>query len=332
MAANISTKFAGLELRSPVIVGSSALTSNLANLKKLEENGAGAVVLKSIFEEEIIFEYNEYAKEAEKYGYDYEYLDYFDYKIKQDNLNKYINLIKEAKANLSIPVIASVNCVSSHEWTNFAKRIEEAGADALELNIFIMPSDFNKTSAEIEELYFNIVKEVRSKVQIPLIVKMTQYFTGLGNVIVNLSKTGIDGLVLFNRHYHLDFDIDKREVRAAHVFSDELEYILPLRWIAITSGKASCTLAASTGVHDGRSLVKMILAGASAVEVVSTIYKHGPQRIQKMNEFLAEYMDKYGYNTIEDFRGLMSQDKIKNPAMFERVQFMRYFSDREDIL
>ncbi len=332
MAANISTKFAGLELKSPVIVGSSALTSNLNNLKKLEENGAGAVVLKSIFEEEIIFEYNEYAKEAEKYGYDYEYMDYFDYKIKQDNLNSYINLIKEAKANLSIPVIASVNCVSSHEWTNFAKRIEEAGADALELNIFIMPSDINKTSQELEEIYFNIVKEVRSKVQIPLIVKMTHYFTGLGNVIVNLSKLGIDGLVLFNRHYNLDFDIDKREIRAAHVFSDETEYILPLRWIAITSGKAECSLAASTGVHDGRSMVKMILAGASAVEVVSTIYKHGPQRIQKMNQFLTEYMEKHGYNSIEDFRGLMSQDKVKNPAMFERVQFMRYFSDREDIL
>jgi dihydroorotate dehydrogenase (fumarate) len=289
-------------------------------------------VLKSIFEEEINFEYNEYAKEAEKYGYDYEYLDYFDYKIKQDNINKYINLIKEAKANLSIPVIASVNCISSHEWTSFAKRIEEAGADALELNIFIMPSDINKTSSELEETYFNIVKEVRSKVQIPLIVKMTQYFTGLANVIINLSKLGIDGIVLFNRHYHLDFDIDKREIRASHVFSEETEYILPLRWIAITSGKVECSLAASTGVHDGRSLVKMILAGASAVEVVSTIYKHGPQRIQIMNQFLTEYMEKHGYNTIDDFRGLMSQDKVKNPAMFERVQFMRYFSDREDIL
>ncbi len=332
MAANISTKFAGLELNSPVIVGSSALTSVLSNLRKLEENGAGAVVLKSIFEEEIVFEYNEYAKEAEKYGYDYEYLDYFDYKIKQDNINKYLNLIKEAKANLSIPVIASVNCVSAHEWTSFAKRLEEAGADALELNIFIMPSDIDKTSQELEEKYFDIVKQVRSVVKVPLIVKMTQYFTGLANVIVNLSKTGIDGIVLFNRHYNLDFDIDKREVRAAHVFSEDTEYIVPLRWIAITSGKVQCTLAASTGVHDGRSLVKMLLAGASAVEVVSTIYKHGPSRIKQMNEFLAEYMDKYNYKTIDDFRGIMSQDKVKNPAMFERVQFMRYFSDREDVL
>jgi len=332
MAANISTKFAKLDLKTPVIVGSSALTSNLDNLKKLEENGAGAVVLKSIFEEEIIFEYDEYAKEAEKYGYDYEYLDYFDYKIKQDNINKYISLIKEAKANLSIPVIASINCISSHEWTNFAKRLEEAGADALELNIFIMPSDKNLTSAEIEEKYFSIIKEVRPKIQVPLILKITHYFTGLANIIVNLSKTGIDGLVLFNRHYQLDFDIDKREVRAAHVFSDETEYLLPLRWIALTSNQVECNLAASTGVHDGRSLVKMILAGASAVQVVSIIYKHGPTRIKKINEFLVNYMDKYGYNSIEDFRGLISKEKIKDPAIFERVQFMRYFSERQDIL
>ncbi len=329
MSANISTKFAGLQLKSPVIVSSSGLTGTTKHLKEFEDKGAGAIVLKSIFEEEILFEYDKFAQEAEKYGYDYEYLDYFDYKIKQDNLHKYVELIKAAKETVSIPVIASVNCVSPHEWTFFTKKIEEAGADALELNIFLLPSDPNKTSNEIEETYVKIVEEVRKATKLPLIIKMSHYFTNLGEMIKKVDKAGADAIVLFNRHYNPDIDINARKLTPGFVFSSPNEITLPLRWIGLSYGKVDASLAASTGVHSGEGLVKVLLAGASAVEIASAIYKNGANIITQMNGFLAKYLEDNNFASVDDIKGLVSQKNVKNPAAFERVQFMRYFSDNE---
>lgn len=330
---DISTKFAGLNLKSPIIVGSSSMSSKVNNLKKFEDAGAGAIVLKSIFEEEIVFEYNKYLSEAEKYGYDNENLDYFDYKIKQDNLDSYIKLIKTAKSTVNIPIIASVNCISTHEWTYFTKKIEEAGADALELNIFILPSDFSKTSEKIENTYIKIIKEVRKKTKLPLIVKMSSFFTALGNMIQKISKLGVDGIVLFNRYYNPDIDIKTQKIINAPIYSTPEEIRFPLRWIALSSGKVDCSLAASTGVHDGEAMIKMILAGADAVEIVSTIFKNGAKQITKMNEELTNYLHDRELESILQIKGLANQMNVKNPALFERVQFMKYFSDnKKDIL
>ncbi len=330
MVVDITTKFAGLELKSPIIVGSCGLTGTTKHFKEFEENGAGAIVLKSIFEEEIVFEYGKVMKEAQKYGYDDENIDYFDLKIKQDNINKYTELIKEAKKAVSIPVIASINCVSTYEWTYFTKKIEEAGADALELNIFMLPSDTSKSSKEIEKTYFKIISEVRKAVKIPLIIKMSSFFTNLGDMIKEVSKTGINGLVLFNRYYNPDIDIKTKKITASNVFSHASDMSLPLRWVAISSGKVDCSLAASTGIHDGEALIKMILAGTDAVEVVSTLYKNGAKQIKTMNETLVNYLKENNLESVKQIKGLANQLNTQNPALFERVQFMKYFSDKED--
>jgi dihydroorotate dehydrogenase (fumarate) len=286
-------------------------------------------VLKSIFEEEIAFEYEDILKEAESKGYNLDQFDYYDYKIKEDNLSKYTTLISESKKSVSIPVIASVNCVYSHEWLAFAAQLEKAGADALELNMFFLPSDFERTSEEKEKVYFEIVDQVQKAVAIPIALKISYYFSNLGPMIQKLSNTGISGLVLFNRFFSPDFDIDKFEVKSSNVFSAPSDLPISLRWIAIMAERVNCDLAASTGVHDGAAVIKQILAGANAVQVASALYKHGKEHIGVMLKTVEEWMQKKGYSQLSDFRGKMSQAKSSNPAAYERAQFMKYFGGKK---
>ena len=325
---DLTTRYLGLTLKNPIIAASSGHTSTVHYVKELEENGVGAVVLKSIFEEEILNEFNRHMDSDDEFQSNIEFLDYFDYELKDDSVNKYVDLIKDVKTSVSIPVIASVNCVSAHEWTDFAKKIEEAGADALELNIFLMPSDTKKTGQEIEETYFNVIKKVLNSVKIPVAVKMSHYFSNLGNMIQRLSETGISGLVLFNRSYSPDIDINKMEIVSSNVFSKPEDYTLPLRWTALTSDHVKCSLAASTGIHDAKAMIKLLLAGASAVQVASTVYINGVGQMNKMLSELESWMNKNNYLNIDQFKGKLSQKNLKNPAEFERVQFMKYFSDR----
>jgi dihydroorotate dehydrogenase (fumarate) len=202
------TRYLGLDLRSPVIAGSSNLTHTVENLKAIENAGAGAVVLKSVFEEEIYLEHSSEWKKLGPMGDNLEFLDYFDMEIRQENLQKYLDLIVAARKTLSIPVIASINCISSHEWTQFAQKIELAGADALELNLSILPSDLSKTSQENEEAYFDIIRKVTGKIRIPVAVKISPYFSNLGKMVTALSEENISGLVLFNRFYNPDIDVE----------------------------------------------------------------------------------------------------------------------------
>jgi dihydroorotate dehydrogenase (fumarate) len=328
--ADLSTRFMGLDLRNPVIAGSSGLSASAKAVKELEEAGAGAVVLKSIFEEEIVYEMDDVLKEAASKGLNMDQFDYYDYEIKGAKIDKYTDLIREAKRTVSIPVIASINCTYSHEWTYYAKNIAEAGADALELNMFFLPTDLTRSAEEMERTYFEIVRKVQKEVSIPVALKISHYFTSLGSVIRRLSGTGIKGLVLFNRFYSPDFDIEKLTVVPKNVFSTAGELHLSLRWIALMSQKVDCDLAASTGVHDGQALIKQLLAGAKAVQVVSALYRNGKKHIGTMLQDLQAWMNRKGYGKIEDFRGKMSQEKSANPAVYERVQFMKYFGgDRE---
>jgi dihydroorotate dehydrogenase (fumarate) len=326
---DLSTEYLGMKLKNPVIAGSSGLTNSVKSIKVLEENGAAAVVLKSIFEEEIAFEYEDILKEAESKGYNLDQFDYYDYKIKEDNLDKYTTLINESKKNVSIPVIASVNCVYSHEWLAFASQLEKAGADALELNMFFLPSDFERTSEEKEKAYFQIIEQVQKAVSLPIALKISYYFSNLGPMIQKLSNTGIAGLVLFNRFFSPDFDIDKFEVKSSNIFSTPSDLPISLRWISIMAERVNCDLAASTGVHDGVALIKQLLAGADAVQVASTLYQNGKGRIGEMLKTLEDWMEGKGYGSLSDFRGKMSQAKSSNPAAYERAQFMRYFGGKK---
>jgi dihydroorotate dehydrogenase (fumarate) len=326
---DLSTQYLGMKLKNPVVAGSSGLTNSVKSIQDLEESGAGAVVLKSIFEEEIAFEYEDILKEASEEGVNLDQFDYYDFHIKGEKLDKYTTLIEESKKSVSIPVIASINCVYSHEWTSFAKQLQTAGADALELNMFFLPSEFGRTSEEKEKAYFQIIEKVQKEVTIPIALKISYYFSNLGPMIQQLSETGIAGLVLFNRFFSPDFDIDKMEVVSSNVFSSPSDLPISLRWIAIMAERVSCDLAASTGVHDGAALIKQILAGANAVQVASTLYKNGKGQVTEMLKTLEEWMDKKGYNSLADFRGKMSQAKSSNPAAYERVQFMKYFGGKK---
>jgi dihydroorotate dehydrogenase (fumarate) len=322
---DLSTTYMGLRLQSPLIAGSSGLTGTLAGLQDLQAGGAAAVVLKSIFEEEIAAEYDNVLKEATKKGMSLESYDYYDYQIRGERVASTVELVRQAKKGLTIPVIASVNCTYSHEWTSFAADLEKAGADGLELNMFFLPSDIARSSEEREKEYFLIVDRVLKEVRIPVSLKISPYFSTLAQIIDRLSRTGVAALVLFNRFYSIDFDIEKMTVTQSNMLSTATELSASLRWVALMSKRVRCDLAASTGIHDGTGLIKQLLAGAKAVQVVSSLYRNGSGQLAVMRGQLSEWMDRHGYRTLSDFRGKMSQAESGDPAAYERVQFMKQF-------
>lgn len=325
--ANLTTTYLGLRLKNPIIAASSGLTDSVEKIIDLEKKGIGAVVLKSLFEEEIVMEMEEKMHQMTSRPFYFpETYDYMDEEEKEDSVRKYLSLIKETKANVKIPIIASINCVSSQKWTYLAKEIEEAGADAIELNLFMLPSDFERSSEENERVYKEIVDEVKKSTHLPLSVKISFYASNLGNKIMKLADTGVKGIVLFNRFYNFDFDIDTFHITSHNILSNPDDYSLSLRWIAIMAERVDIDLAASTGIHNGRTMIKQLLAGAKAVEIASTLYKNGNDHIGKMLSDLEEWMNRNNFKTLDDFVGKMSQSKNANPAAFERVQFMKHFS------
>lgn len=324
---DLSTNYLGLNLKSPVIVGSSGLTNSVEKIEKIEKYGAGAAVLKSIFEEEIAFEYEDIIKDASsRTNVDMEQFDYYDFHLRGKKLSQYIDLIKGAKSSVSIPIIASINCVYSHEWVAFAEQIQEAGADAIELNMFFLPSDFKRDSQEQDQMYFEIVEKLLKAVSIPVSLKISYYFSNLGNMIQKLSESGVSGIVLFNRFFSPDIDIEKLKVKPSFVFSSPSELSQSLRWIAIMAQRVKCDLASSTGVHDGDSVIKQILAGAQAVQMVSALYKNKLEYLQEVTDTLTKWMETNNFNSLQDFRGKLSQSNADDPAVYERVQFMKYFT------
>lgn len=325
----LHTNWMGLSLQSPIIAGSSGMTKSVENLIEIEKNGAGAVVLKSLFEEQISNDMNKNLAEAHDASAYPEAFDYISNFAKSSAVDEYLTLIESAKQKIKIPVIASINCVSNTDWVDYAKKFEKAGADGLELNIFILPSDFTKSADEIEKTYLSIIENVRKHVSIPVAVKIGEYFTSLAKTVVTLSWTGINGIVLFNRTYSPDIDINTMHVTSTNVFSTPEEVAHPMRWIALLSDKAHCDLAGSTGVHNGEAAVKLLLAGASAVQVCSVLYKKKFGVISEINSFISDWMKKHNYTSISDFKGKMSYKNIPNPAAYERVQFMKYFAGIE---
>lgn len=317
----------GLELNNPLIVGSCGLTNSIQDIKELAHLGAGAVVLKSVFEEEILMEYEQELKKVSPDESNLEYYDYLDYQIKEENVKKYLTLIESCKKETKIPIIASINCKTATEWIYFAKKIEQSGADGIELNAFILPSEMSGNAEDIEKVYFRLVENVRKEVRIPIALKISFYFSNLASMIKRLSETGINSLVLFNRFYSPDIDIENKRIIPSHVLSTPDDITISLRWVAMMANRVSCDLAASTGIHDGKAMIKQLLAGASAVQVVSTLYKNGTSQITNMLNELKTWMNHHKYNSISDFKGSMAQAVSVTPALYERVQFMKYFGE-----
>ncbi len=326
--ADLTTTYMGLELKNPIIVASSSLTGTLDGVRRCEQSGAAAVVLKSIFEEQIEAETAEVEREASPYDHPeaFDYVRQAGIRLSQD---KYLGLIRDSKEEVSIPVIASLNCVNPDWWTDYAVRIADAGADAIELNIALLPTDPLRSVKEIEKTYARIIESVCRKVDLPVAAKIGPYFTSLPHTARELKGAGASSLVLFNRFYQLDIDVETMHLVPGYHYSSPEEIYVPLRWIAILSTQVGCDLAATTGVHDGAAVVKQLLAGARAVQVCSTLYKNGLERMGSIIGELTEWMTRHGFSTLEDFRGRMSMEVSDRPEQYERLQYIKVFAGLE---
>ena len=322
--ADLSVTYMGMPLKNPIVVSSSSLTNTVEKIKRCEDSGAGAVVLKSLFEEQI----DAQTAEIEQDSWPYPHPEAFDY-VRQMGMrlgqDEYLKLIRDAKKAVRIPVIASLNCITPKWWNNYAAEIAAAGADAIELNIAILPTDAEHGSEEIEKIYVRIVEDIHRKVKLPIAAKIGPYFTSLPQTTRELRYAGAAALVLFNRFYQLDIDIDKLELTPGYHLSSPDEIYVPLRWVAILSSQVGCELAASTGIHDGKAVVKQLLAGAQVVQVCSNLYQKGLGRIKDMLEELSAWMDQHKYANIKDFRGKMCMEISEKPEYYERLQYIKVF-------
>jgi dihydroorotate dehydrogenase (fumarate) len=342
---NLQTTYLGLKLKNPLIAGSCGLTNSVTNIKELASKGIGAVVIKSLFEEQIHVDTEKIIKNEQGkvstftkapdtilskriYDYDEAYSYIYDF-AKRNSLEKYLDFLKEVKKSVDIPIIASINCVSNQDWHAFAKRIEETKVDALELNIYILPSDWRRSGEDNEKIYYDIIREVRNYVNLPIAVKIGYYFSSLAQSVQKLSESGIKGLVLFNRPYNTDFDIDNITLSHGQIYSSQEEYNHTLRWISILSGHVNCDLSASTGVHDHNAFIKQLLAGATSVQIASALYREGLDIIPEILNKTSEWMAKHKFKDVAEFRGKLSKTNLENPAAIERVQFMRLYSGIE---
>jgi len=320
----LRTTYLGLELKSPIIVSSSTLTGNVESIKKCADAGAGAVILKSIFEEQISSEIKREEGYSEEDIYDaypeaQEYLNTF---MRGSEIEIYEKLIRESKKVVDIPIIASINCSDKGEWIRIAKELQDAGADALELNIAIAAFDRDLDPRKIEEEYISILKEVEKNINIPVSVKLGDHFTNISRLAFNLTKAGAKGLVLFNRFYNPDINIEKMKVVTGNSISAPEENHNTLRWISLLSSQEiPCELSASRGVYTGEDVIKQILAGAQTVQVCSTLYRNGIEYVKQMNADIEAWMDRHNFDNVKDFRGIAN--KKEDIRVVERLQYLR---------
>ena len=318
----LETDYLGLKLRNPLIVSSCSLTSTLPKLKSLEEHGAGAVVLKSIFEEQIMGE----TAMLERYSDYPEASDYLHNYLSDDYLRTHLELISKAKAELTIPVIASINCAHAGEWVDYARRMEKAGADAIELNIFMLPLDMTRSSDEIEQAYLEIVNKVVAAVSIPVSVKLGIRFTNILSIAQQIYYRRGKGVVMYNRFFEPDIDVDNISVVSSDPMSTSAELRNSLRTVALCSSQLPMLdIAVSTGVHSGEDAVKALLVGAKGVQICSTLYTNGLEVIRSMSDYIESWMERHTFSKIEDFRGMLSYKGTADTEDFQRVQYMKFF-------
>jgi dihydroorotate dehydrogenase (fumarate) len=307
--ADLRTHYLGMELRSPLVASSSPLTGSLDGLRRLEAAGAGAVVLPSLFEEELA-EAGPRGGAGDRAGYG-------------AGPEAYLSLVAEARKTLEIPVVASLNGVSRGGWSSYASRLEEAGASALELNIYYVSSRPGLSGSDVEWHYLDVVRAVRRATRLPLVVKLSPYFSSLANMAGQLVEAGANGLVLFNRFYQPDLDVEAMEVLPALELSSSVELRLPLRWIAILYRRHRVSLAASTGVHTAVDVVKVLLAGADVAMMTSALLRNGPDHLRPLETQVRDWMDRHGFETLEQLRGRLSQRSVPDPAAFERANYIK---------
>ena len=326
---DLSTTYLGLKLRTPLVPSAAApLTEEIDNLKRMEDAGAAAVVLHSLFEEQLRAERLELAHQLTA-GTDSfaESLTYFpepnDFKVGPET---YLEHIRKAKELVKIPVIASLNGSSAGGWTDYARQMQQAGADALELNIYHIPTDPNVTSAEVEQTYIDILKAVKCAVTIPVAVKLSPFFSNLANMAQRLDAAGADGLVLFNRFYQPDIKLETLEVEPNILLSTPMAMRLPLRWIAILHGRLHASLAGTSGIHRATDVVKMLMVGASVTQLCSVLLRHGVERLTAIERELGEWMEQHEYDSVAQLQGSLSQKNCPDPSAFERAQYMRALS------
>jgi dihydroorotate dehydrogenase (fumarate) len=319
---DLSTKYMGLSLSNPLMVASCSLVSKIEGVQRCADAGVGAIVLKSLFEEQIQAE----TEDLEQHSWMSGHTEAFEYISKMGMAlgpREYLKLIKTAKSKVSVPIIASLNCISPKWWTGYAKQIAAAGADGLELNISVMPSDPGRTGEDVEGLYFKILEGVRTEIDIPIAVKIGSHFSSIARIADALCRRGASALVLFNRFYQLDIDIDELKLTPGYRFSSPEEISVPLRWIALLSGRLKCDLAASTGVHDGAGVIKQLLAGAAVVQICSTLYVNGLEQVGRMLGQLEDWGKRHGFESLDQMRGKMSQMESDRPELYERLQYIK---------
>jgi len=322
---NLRSKYLGLALKNPLVASASALSKKVKNVRRLEDAGVSAVVMYSLFEEQIVHDskaFNYYmTRGTDRFA---ESLDYFpDLERYNVGPDQYLRLIQKHKEAVDIPIIASLNGISSGGWIDYAKKMEEAGADALELNTYFIPTDLDISSAELEANYVQLVKEVSDSISIPVSVKLSPFFTALPHFAHQLVEAGADGLVLFNRFIQPDLDIENLAVDSTLHLSTSAELLLPLRWMALIYGKVDADLALTTGVHTAEDLIKALMAGANVAMVASEFVDKGPQRAKEMLAEMENWMTAYDYDSLDKLRGSLSAKKVDNPAAFERANYMK---------
>ncbi|OGU14087.1 MAG: dihydroorotate dehydrogenase [Ignavibacteria bacterium GWB2_35_12] len=324
---DITTKYMGMNLRSPLVVSASPLSEDIGNIKQIEDSGAGAVVLYSLFEEQIVSEQKDLFYHTSLGDISPEALTFFpeqdEYRLAPD---EYLNHIRKAKEAVKIPVIASINGATTGGWVNFAKKMQEAGANAIELNIYYIPTELGLSGNDVEQTYIEILKSVKSTVKIPIAVKLSPFFSNMANMAHQLDIAGADALVLFNRFYQPDIDLENLEVKQNILLSHASSARLPLRWIAIMKGRIKADLAATSGIHSGTDAIKMLLAGANVTMLCSILLKNGIDYIKVIEKQMLDWLESKEYESVKQLIGSMCQLKNADPSSFERAQYMKAIS------
>ncbi len=322
---DLTTTYMGMTLEHPIVPSASPLSRTLDGIRLLEDAGAAAVVMYSLFEEQIALESHQLDHYL-SYGTD-SFAEALSYFPEMENYNvgpdQYLNLLSQAGQAVDIPVIGSLNGISTGGWVEYARRIEEAGADALELNIYYIPTDLALTGPEVEQMYLDVVRDVRKSVSIPLAVKLSPYFSATANMAQRLAEAGADALVLFNRFYQPDFDLENLEVTPHLVLSNSHELRLPLNWVAILYGRVPVDLAITSGVHSHEDVLKGLMAGAKVTMMASELLRNGIRRIGEIRDNLVQWMEEREYESVAQMQGSMSQQHVAEPAAFERANYMK---------
>lgn len=322
---NLATSYLGIALKSPLVPSASPLASDLGNVKRMEDAGAGAIVLESLFEEQLRMDRQELYHHLTSHTNSFAEAQNFFPQAAEFTLGpeEYLKHIQRCKETVKIPVIASLNGSSLGGWTDFAAKIEQAGADAVELNIYYIPTDLDLPSDRVEQTYIDILKAVKSAVKIPVSVKLSPFFTNMAYMAGRLDKAGADGLVLFNRFYQPDIELEALEIRNAVLLSTPQARRLPMRWIAILHGRVEADLAATSGIHYAEDVLRMLMVGASVTMICSALMRYGIEHLRSIEQRLIQWMEEHEYESVEQMQGSMSQEHCEDPSAYERAQYIK---------